>query len=70
MVKPCLPNTSAGSPISSRLWSVIRSSLLPVQEMVEGVEVDCEALPAQHLCQIPHLIHALVSDQVHLRISW
>ena len=35
---------------SSMLWSVIRSSsVLPVQEMVEGVEVDGEALPAQHL---------------------
>ncbi len=64
MVKPCLPNTSARSPISSEYLSVTRSSLLPAQEMVEGVEVDGEALPAQHLCQVPKHIQALVSDQV------
>ncbi len=51
------------------LWSVIRSSLLPFQEMVEGVEIDGEALPAQHLCQVTHLIQALVSDQVLLSVT-
>ncbi len=47
---------------TSRFWPVTPGSVLPVQEMVEGVEVDGEALPAQHLCQVPHLIQALVSN--------
>jgi hypothetical protein len=43
---------------------VTPGSVLPVQEMVEGMEVDGEALPAQHLYLVPHLIQTLVSDQI------
>jgi len=43
--------------------------VLPVQEMVERMEIEGDALLAQHLHHISHFFETLICDQVQLCVA-